>query len=158
MSMRPGKAKGPYVGADPIGGGTITVPTTVPTWQPCIPFTFANFTGFAALVGDIQAFSLLAGMTLEGVILKTSTLFTGPGITGVTLSLGLVGDLAKYLSPHDVQAAVAGNNFGTGDRFSIESFTGATSVRLAAISTGANLSALTQGAGCLYVKVATVLP
>src|SRR6185369_15391374 len=156
MGMRSGRVKGPYTGPAGTGGGTIINPTAIPTWSVCIPFDFTMFTGFAALVGDVQAFSLLARMTLEGIVIKTSTPFSGPGITGVTLSLGLVGDLAKYLSPYDAFAAVAGSNLGLANELQLESFTAATSVRLAAIATGANLSALTAGAGCLYAKVASL--
>lgn len=138
------------------GGGTPAAPSSVPTWFPCFAFTFANFTGFAALTGDVQIYSLPDGCEISGAVIKTSQAFAGPGITSVLLSLGLVGDLARYVSPIEGVSAPAGNYFGSGGQLQIENFAAATSIRLAAQSTGANLSVLTAGAGCVYLKVAKV--
>lgn len=135
-----------------LGGGSPASPTTVPTWFPCMEFTFANFTGFAALVGDIQIYSLLARGTIEGAVIKTKTAFVGPGITSLNFSVGIVGDLAKIVSPYNGLAAVSNTNFGTGNILDLENFGAATSIRLAAVAVGANLSALTAGVGCLYLK------
>jgi len=158
MGMRPGKAKGPYLGPVSGGGGTPTNPTAVPTWLPCFDFTFADFTGFAALVGDIEIYSLPARCTIEGAAIHTSTPFAGPGITAVTLSVGLVGNLAKYLSPYDAFAASSDTRIGAANLLFPENLGAATSVRLAAESVGANLSVLTAGAGCLWLKVAKLEP
>lgn len=155
--MRPGKAKGPFVGHI-IGGGTPTSPSAVPTWFDCIDFTFADFTGFAALVGDVEKYSLPARCTVEGVALHTSIPFAGPGITGLTLSVGLVGNLAKYLPPYDAFAASSDTRIGTANQLFAENLGAATSIRLSAASVGANLSALTAGAGCLWLKVAKLNP
>lgn len=134
------------------GGGTPAFPSAIPTWFPCFTFDFTDFTGFAALVGDVEIYSLVSRGTIEAAVIKTSTPFSGPGITGLTLSLGLVGDLAKFLSPYNATAATADTNFSTGDQLQLENFGAAVSVRLAAVATGANLSALTAGAGCLWLK------
>lgn len=115
-------------------------------------FDFTDFTGFAALVGDVQIYSLLSRGTIEGAVIKSKTAFAGPGITALTFSVGIVGDLAKILSPYDGLAAVANTNFGTGNMLELENFGAATSIRLAALAVGANLSALTQGVGCLWLK------
>lgn len=136
-----------------LGGGSPAAPTAVPTWFPCFAFAFGLFTPFAALAGDVEIYSLPASCTIEGAVIKTSQAFAGPGITGVTLSVGLVGNLAKYLSPFDAFAAVSDTNFGSANQLYPENFGAATSVRLAAVSAGANLSALTAGAGCLWLKV-----
>jgi len=157
-AMRSGKVKGPYVGPSGPSGGTPTNPTAVPTWFPCIAFTFADFTPFAALAGDVEKYSLPARCTIEGVALKTSVAFSGPGITAVTLSVGLAGNLAKYLSPYDAFAAVSNTRIGAANLLFPENFGAATSVRLAAESVGANLSVLTAGAGCLWLKVAKLEP
>lgn len=154
MGTRYGKAKGPWVG--PNISGTPTNPTTVPTWFPCIEFDFTDFTGFAALTGDIEIYSLLARGTIEKAVIKTTTAFAGAGITALTFTVGIVGNLAKIVSPYDGLAAVADTNFGTSNVFDLENFGAATSIRLAAAATGANLSALTQGEGCLWLQGARV--
>jgi hypothetical protein len=126
----------------------------VPAWSLCIDFFYTDFTGFAALTGNIQIHSLLARGLIQGAVIKTVTAFAGPGITTLNLSLGLAGDLAKYLSPYNGLAAVSDTNFGYADELQLENFGAATSIRLAATAIGANLSALTQGAGCLYLSLA----
>lgn len=133
------------------GGGTPAAPTPIPTWFPCMAFDFTMFTPFAAMAGDVQIYSLPQKAIIHGAVIKTSTAFSGPGITAVTLSVGIVGNLAKILSPYDAFAAVANTNFGTADLLDLENFGAATSIRLAAQSAGANLSVLTAGAGCLYL-------
>lgn len=134
------------------GGGTPAAPTPIPTWFPCMEFTFAQFTGFAALVGDIQIYSLLSRGTIEGAVIKTKTAFAGAGITSLNFSVGIVGNLAKIVSPYNGLAAVSDTNFGTADVLDLENFGAATSIRVAAVAVGANLSALTQGVGCLWLK------
>jgi len=66
--------------------------------------------------------------------------------------------LAKYLSPYDAFAAVSNTRIGASNVLFPESFGGATSIRLSAQSAGANLSVLTAGAGCLWLKVAKLTP
>lgn len=136
------------------GGGTPTVPTSVPTWFPCLAFDFTMFTGFAALFGDIQIYSLLAKEVIEDAVIKTSVAFAGPGIASLTLSVGIVGNLAKLISPYDAFAAVSNINGRLSNVVDLENFGGAVSIRLGAVATGANLSVLTQGAGCLWLKAA----
>lgn len=151
MGLRPGLAKGPWVGPN-TGGGTPTNPTAVPTWFPCIEFDFTDFTGFAALIGDIEIYSLLSRGTIEGAVIKTTTAFAGAGITSLTFSVGIAGNLAKILSPYEATAAVSDTNFGFADELQLENFGAATSIRLAAVAVGANLTNLTQGVGCLWLK------
>jgi len=126
----------------------------VPAWSLCLHFFYTDFTAFGALVGDVQIYSLLARGLIQGAVIKTTIAFSGPGITGLTLSAGIVGNLAKFLSPYNALAAVSNTNFGLADQLQMENFGAATSVRLAAVAIGANLSVLTQGEGCLYLDVA----
>jgi hypothetical protein len=139
-------------------GGFGGVGANVPQWTRCLNFSYTDFTGFAALVGDIAIYSLLARGEIEAAVIKVSTPFVGPGITSLSLSAGIVGNLAKILSPYDALAAASATNFGTSDGLQVEDFSVATSIRLAAIAVGANLSALTAGAGCLWLKVAQIPP
>lgn len=158
MGFRSGKAKGPWVGTNN-GGGTAANPTNVPTWFMCIPFDYTMFTPFAALAGDVEIWSMPAMGFIEGYRIKTSTAFAGPGITALTLSGGLVGNLAKYCSPFDALSAVSNTNEGSGHGYSyVENYGAVTSIRLAALATGANLSVLTQGEGCIFIKGGKLLP
>lgn len=139
-----------------LGAGTPAAPSPVPTWFPCMAFTFATFTPFAALVGDVEIWSMPAKAMILGAVIKTSVAFAGAGITGLNLSVGIVGDLAQVLSPFNALAAVSNTNFGTAQTLDLENFGAATSIRLAAVAVGANLSNLTAGAGCLYLLGAKI--
>jgi len=155
--MRPDQAKGPYVGPSGAGGGTILVPTVVPTWVPCIEFDYTQFNGTAALIKSNTLFTLLLRQTIEGIVIKTKTAFVGAGITSLDFSLGISGNLAKYLSPYNGLAAVSATNFGTSDTLQLENFTASTAILISVISVGANLTALTAGVGCVYIKTAQLL-
>lgn len=137
-------------------GGTPAAPAAVATWFPCFDFDYTLFTGIAAPNGDVEIYSLLERGTIEGAVIKTTTAFVGVGITALTLSVGIADDLAKILSPYDALAAVSDTHFGTANILDVENFGAATSIRLAALATGANLSALTAGAGCLWLKGARI--
>jgi hypothetical protein len=135
------------------GGGTPASPDAVATWFPCFAFDYTLFTGFAALVGDVQIYSLLSKGTIEDALIKTSIPFAGGGIASLKLSVGIVGNLAKIISPYDAMAAVTDTNFLGANIFEIESFAAAgISIRLAAQAVGADLTQLTAGAGCLWLK------
>lgn len=151
--LRPGQAKGPYVGPTS-GGGTPASPTSVPTWFPCFDFSYTDFNGFAALEGDFEIYSLPAYCVIEGAAIRTTTAFVGAGITSLYIASGIVSDLARYMRIIDALAPVTSSNVQTANQMAIESVSVATSIRLAALATGANLTALTAGAGCLWLKVA----
>lgn len=156
-SMRPGQGKGPYVGTIGIAGGTPTNPTAVPTWMR-FTFTHAQLQA-AALTNDFEIYSAPVRVNILGCILKHTTTFAGTGITDYKISVGITGALACYLSLFDVDTATAntkptGYAEGyTGDQFG---FAAVTSVRVAAISVGANLSASTAGAGTLWLLTSRI--
>ena len=85
------------------GGGTPANPSTSPTWMK---FSFSH-TDFQvpSLSTDIGIYSAPARVNLLGAVLKHSAQFAGVGITDYKLSVGLVGDLARYLSLFDVDTA-----------------------------------------------------
>jgi hypothetical protein len=152
MALRPGQAKGPSVSPSGSGGGSITVPTSVPTWFPCIDFDFTQFNGTAATTLSIALFSLLPRMSIEAMVVKTSVAFVGAGLTSLNFTVGLTGDLARYLSPYSGLAVVSGVNFASSDTLRVENFLAATSILLSAVSIGANLNVITAGHGCVWVK------
>lgn len=146
-------------GFGPPGGGTPGAPSTVPTWFPCFAFTFADFTGFAALTGDVQIWAMPTRSVITGAVIKMKTAFAGAGVTALTFSVGIVGNLAKIISPHDALAAVTTTNFRASNILDLEDFgAAAVSIRLAAIAAGANLSNLTAGAGCVWFLGSQLTP
>lgn len=106
----------------------------------------------AALTNDIELFSAPAFQIIERIVLKHNTAFAGTGITAYTLSVGISGDLEKYTSAFDVFQAVADGVKNVALLGDVESFAGATSIRLAATSVGANLDQSTAGSVDVYVK------
>ena len=105
----------------------------------------------AALTNDIELFSAPAFQIIQRVVLKHTTAFAGTGITDYDLSVGITGDLEKYVSLFDVFQAVADGTKSVALVGDVESFAGATSVRLSATSVGANLDQSTAGSVDVYV-------
>lgn len=156
-SMRPGMAKGPYVGTIGIAGGTPTNPTAVPTWMR---FTFTHLDlQAAALTNDFEIYSAPVRVNILGCIVKHTTQFVGTGITDYKVTVGLSGDLARYLSAFDVDTAPSNTKPAGyaeayfGDQLQ---FGGVTSVRVGGTSAGANLNQSTAGAATLWMLIAKI--
>lgn len=118
-------------------------------------FDFPSWRRFDVSFGDVsvgatsssvEILSLPAGGIIHAVRLRHTTAFAGAGITGVTASVGISGDAAKYASAFDVAQVVAGDTFQLSVGPFTEHATAATSVLLTAVATGATLAALTAGA------------
>jgi hypothetical protein len=143
MSFRSTKAKAPSV-APVSAGGTATVLTTIPTW---ILFTVTHTQlQAAALANDIELWSMPARGCIHHVMFEPTIIFAGTGITDYKIGLGINGNLSKYHSFIDEDTAVSATNFDSAGLFSAESTSGVTSVRVAAMSLGANLNQSTSGA------------
>lgn len=115
-------------------------------------FTVAH-TAFqtAALTNNIELFSLPAKALIERVVIKHSASFTGGAISAYTLSVGIAGTLAKYAAAFNVFQAPGATVLQLTQTEGIESFGAATSIRIAATSTTANLNASTGGSVDVYV-------
>jgi len=105
----------------------------------------------AALTNNIELFSLPTKGVIKNVIIKHTTAFAGTSITAYTVSVGIAASLAKYASAFDVFQATGAAVGQTSSVADFESFTGATSIKIAATSVGANLSASTAGSVEVYV-------
>lgn len=105
----------------------------------------------AALSNNIQLFSLPAGAIFAGVKMKHSVAFGGGAIASYRLSVGVVGLLEKYMPLSDVFAAPAATDIKTAFPFSAENQSAAVSVRVQAVSTGANLNASTGGSADFWI-------
>jgi len=124
-------------------GTGIIFPVTIPAWTK---YTVAySALATAGLTNDIELFSLPAGGIIHGIKVKHSVLFSGPSITDYKISIGITGNLTKYTPAFDVDTAVTATNYQLSSTLQGESHTATTSVRISAVSTGANLSAANQG-------------
>lgn len=131
------------------GGGNPGV--NVPGWQK---FSVVH-TQFqtAGLTQNILLYNLPAGGLIHGVKLKQSIAFAGAGITGYFLSLGFVGALDDLLVEYPVNVAPANDTFAISQTFDSRNHAAAVAVRIAARSTGANLSASTAGAADIWLLI-----
>jgi hypothetical protein len=152
------KAKGPSTGLSSGGGlSTPLIPELRPAWMPVLTFTHTQLQA-AALTNDIAAYSLPAGAVYHGHIFKTTIAFAGTGILTYTLSLGIGGELERFCEPFNVMTAVLdGNLLNAGPAMEAFSMGVATSLRLSAVSTGANLDQSTAGSVRLYLLL-SLLP
>lgn len=109
----------------------------------------------AGTTNTINLFSLPANGKVRSVHIKHSASFTGGGITAYTVSVGIVGTLAKYAAAFDVFAA-PGSGQDTNTQ-GLESYSGATWLVATATSTTANLDQATAGSVDVWVEY-SVLP
>jgi hypothetical protein len=147
-------AKGPWVGPNNGGGGTPTNPTVIPTWMK-FSFTHLNFQA-ASLTNTYEIYSAPSRVNILGAVLKHSIQFAGTGITDYKLSVGLLGDLARYVSLFDVDTAPSDTKpagYAEGYFGDTLNFGAVTSIRIAAVAVGANLNQSTAGAGNLWLLV-----
>lgn len=105
----------------------------------------------AATTNDVELFSLASQGVFSGLVLKHTTAFAGTSITAYDLTVGVSGDLDKYALPFDVFQAVGDTVFQVYSFGEMESFGSATSIRLSATSTGADLDASTAGSVDAYI-------
>ena len=152
--FRVGQGKGPNVTRT--AAGTPANPTVNPTLMLLATITHTQLQA-GATTNDIEFYSLPAKGFFQGFIPKVSVAFAGTGITAYTLSLGIAGELDRYTSAFNAMAAVADTTFlNAGPLFEARNFGAVASLRIAAISTGANLSASTAGTVLIYGLVAKI--
>lgn len=134
-------AKGPFVGPNSLG--TSSILTAQPTW---IKFSKTHTDlQAAATTNNIELYSMPAGGVISGVKVKHSVQFAGTGITQYDVSLGIAGTLEQFAPKFTVSVAVGNTAFQIVNTVDSENHGAVVSVRLAAYSTGANLSASTAG-------------
>ncbi len=99
----------------------------------------------ASTTNAIALFTLPAGGVIHATKIKHSTTFAGASISALTISVGIAGTNDKYASAFDCLQAVSGTAFETSDGLYSESHTATAAITVTAVSTGANLSALSAG-------------
>ena len=105
----------------------------------------------AATTNDVELFSLPAGGVIHGVKMKHSTAFSGGAISAFTVSIGITGTLAKYANAFDVFQAVSNTAQQISSTVGTENHGAATSIKIAATSTGANIDQATAGTVDVWV-------
>ena len=110
----------------------------------------------AALTNNIELLSLAASEVIEAIVIKHSTAFAGTGITAYSFEVGITGTLDKYLPSFDVFQAVSNSAHDIAMTMGLESTSGATSIKIAATSVGANLDQSTAGSVDVWVKKAAL--
>ena len=118
--------------------------------------TYSDFST-TALTNSIEILSLPANGVIHSIKLKHSTLFSGGIIATYTISVGIVGNLTKYITASNVKTAVGdliqyiSNTAGT------EGNAAVTSIKATAISTVDNLDNSVQGSVDIWILY-SVLP
>jgi len=107
----------------------------------------------AATTNDIELFSLDAGGIIHAVKIKHSVAFTGGIISAYTVSVGITGTLAKYHTAFNVFQAPGNTVQSIETNTETENHATSVSIRIAAISTGANLNAATGGTVDVWVLI-----
>jgi hypothetical protein len=155
LTKRQNTGLGTGIAAVSLVGGTIV--TATGGIGPTASATLFSQFAVAALTASANLFLLPAGGIIEWLKLKHATNFTGPGITGVTASIGVAGDVARYMGPFDVFQPVGASIFQMSNGPWSESQAVATQVIMTLTSTGANLNALTQGSLQVWAQLASAL-
>lgn len=136
--------------------GTTAAATTAESTQSMIAVTI-SYTSFSAgsTTSTVTARTLPSNRNLFSMIIKHSASFTGASITNVALDVGISGDPTKFINGFDVDQATASS---AQDSVLTNYYPAAdTGILVRAISTGANLSALTVGTVVLYFQE-TIVP
>ena len=110
----------------------------------------------ASTSNAVPAFTLPANSILEVVAIKHSIAFSGTSITDVKAQVGPTGAYQNIIENFDVFQAVADQTFDNIAPGFIGSFASPTVIYLNMVSTGANLSALSQGSVTVYFKYETL--
>jgi len=134
-------------------GGGGTVGTEYPAWVHVTKTYVALSSG--AVNNNIELYSLPAGAVIHGVKIKHSSTFTGGALSGYNISVGIDGDYEKYASLFDIFQSTSDTKFQLSDGLFSENHGSATSVKLYAVSSGANLSAATQGSVDIWLLIST---
>lgn len=123
-------------------------PGAIEQWVP-FPFSFTDLQT-AAVTNTINLYSLPANAIIRDAKIKVTTAFSGT--TTITLSLGVSGTLAKFITAASAASTTVLSTVLTAS--DIESTSAATDIQLTAVSTINNLSSLTQGAGVVELCLA----
>lgn len=129
---------------------------TVVAWDE---FTLsASSFSTASTVNHIELFELEQTGMIETVIIKHSQHFRGGAISAYTLDVGPTANFVKYVDTFSTYQTVAASAYiSESIAPDPESFSAATSIRVRARSTGANLSAAASGVVKIWIKRSSLI-
>lgn len=132
--------------------GWILIPTSGPFWQK-VTVAYTLFNAVAGLTSAQTLLTLPAKGVIHAVSIRPVTSYAGTGITGLTLSVGIAGNLTKYASAFDCLQA-PGNQVGQLSNVDgVENYGASTTIQVNATAVGANLNQLTQGSAEIQVLI-----
>lgn len=108
----------------------------------------------AGLTNNITFLTLAPNEMIKSITIKHSVAFVGGLIASYTLSMGVAGNLTKYLAAKDVFTAVTDTLLygALMAANAVESYGSAVDLKIAAVSVGANLDATTGGSVDIWVE------
>lgn len=127
------------------------LPDAIPAWFRR-RVNYSEFTA-AATTEDVELYELDTAVVVEAVVIVPVTAFGGGAISAYTLSVGIAGNLTKYAAAFNVFQAPGATVFQLSTTQGLENIGTQVSLRVAATSTTANLSAGTTGAADIYLKL-----
>jgi hypothetical protein len=125
--------------------------TSLPKWVK-VTMGFADFSA-AALTSSPEVYSLPAGGVIHAVKIKHSAAFTGGTIATYTISVGIVGTVAKYSAAFNVFQAPGNTVQQLTSTVGTENHGAVTSIKATAVSTVGNLDAATTGSVDIWLLV-----
>lgn len=120
-----------------------------------IPMAYTEVQTAASTV-TLTLATLNAKQYFEHFLVYHPTAFKGGALSDVQVSIGITGDLERYCSKKSLFAVQTGTDFLIAQGLFVENFLASTDIKITFYSTGANLSALTQGAIEIYYKRGTL--
>ena len=112
-----------------------------------VTLSYSDFQG-ASTTKSVTARTLPSNRSLFSVIIKHTTAFAGSGLSAITISLGITGDLTKFINNFNILQAVSSS---AQDSAITIYFPGvATPIIATVTATGANTSALNAGSVDIY--------
>ena len=125
------------------------ITSRTPQWQTyTVPY--GSFTA-AGLTESITLFTLAAGQMIHNVVISHTASFTGGSISAYTVSVGIIGTLAKYANAFNVFQAPATTLGQVSSNPGMEDTANPVSIKITATSVGGNLN--TAAAGSVTIKV-----
>lgn len=137
-----GIEKDVYIGGSLNVAGGIVLSNT-PQWYK---YSFAHTALQAAsTAANFTVFSLPAKGVIHEIDIRPTVQFAGTGITDYKISIGITGDLEKFTSLFDVDQAIVSDLGLHTVCGAVVDYVSATSVKISAVSVGANLNQSTAG-------------
>lgn len=127
-------------------------PSQVASWRKVtVPYTTLQT---AAITNNVAVMTLAAREVVHYALFRVTTAFSGT--TTLTLSLGITGSVAKYVTAQTALSTSVLNGVSLSTPV-VESASATTNLNLDAIATVQNLSSLSQGSIDIFV-LTSILP